>query len=155
MYLEFIWIRWNQRSFGISTHVKISIIVLSFICGLLIISAAMTFYLFPNAPFNTENQSVEFEIQPGNSVGALLRQLHSDHVISFYQSVLFRFYIKSERAERKIQAGEYQFLKNTTPKALLKKWTKGEVILYPVTFPEGITLNTAVKSATGKFIFWT
>ena len=36
-------------------------------------------------------------------------------------------------------------MKNTTPKALLKKWTKGEVILYPVTFPEGITLNTAVK----------
>lgn len=96
-------------------------------------------------PLATQSTLVQYEIHPGSGVNAILRQLRSQDILSFYQSFLFRLYISFHDAENKIQAGEYRIAKNTTPEALLQKWIKGEVILYPVTFPEGITSKTAVS----------
>ena len=40
----------------------------------------------------------------------------------------------------KIQAGEYVFKKDTSPQIILDKLVKGEVHLYPLTFPEGYNM---------------
>lgn len=96
-------------------------------------------------PLATQSTLVEYEILPGSSVNAILKQLRSQEILSFYQSCLFRLYISSQHAQKKIQAGEYRIAKNTTPQALLQKLITGEVILYPITFPEGITSKAAIS----------
>lgn len=108
-------------------------------------SLGIGFYFFPKVPLSTQSTVIECEFYPGSSVKAILKQLRSHGVLSFYQSFLFRLYIASQHAEKKIQAGEYCIAKNATPEALLQKWIKGEVILYPITFPEGITVKSALS----------
>lgn len=61
------------------------------------------------------------------------------------QSFLFQIWIRSQGTGKKIQAGEYRFTKNITPRALMQKWLKGDVVLYSVTIPEGVTLQTFVN----------
>lgn len=85
------------------------------------------------------------EIYPGSSVKVILKQLRSQGILSFYQSFLFRLYIALQHAQKKIQAGEYYIANDITPETLLQKWINGEVILYSITFPEGITLKLALS----------
>lgn len=104
----------------------------------------VSFYFFPTVPLSTQSTIIEHNITPGSSVNVILKQLRSQGILSFYQSFLFKLYIVSQHAQKKIQAGEYRLAKNTTPQALLQKWIKGDVVLYSVTFPEGITLQSAM-----------
>lgn len=71
-----------------------------------------------------------------------MKQLQSQNVINGFQLLLFRAYIRLQGAQAKVQAGEYRFPQNITPKALLQKWIKGDVILYAIIIPEGATLST-------------
>lgn len=87
---------------------------------------------------------IELHLAKGSSVNLLLKKLKAGKVLSPVQVGLFRAWIRWQDAEKKIQAGEYRFRKNITPRALLQKWVKGDVILYSVTLPEGITLSQGV-----------
>jgi UPF0755 protein len=91
---------------------------------------------------NSQATLVEIELTKGSNVKTHLKQLQSKHVLNALQSWLFLAYIRLQGAQTTIQAGEYRFPLNITPKALLEKWVKGDVILYAVTVPEGVTLTT-------------
>jgi UPF0755 protein len=113
--------------------------------SLLGVSAFLSFYFFPKAPLSYHHEQIEFEILPGESVRGILKRLKTEKILSSYQAFLFKYYIRSLHAEKKIQAGEYKIWKDLTPQALLQKWMKGDVILYSVTFPEGITAQAAIQ----------
>ena len=48
---------------------------------------------------------------------------------------------KSQSADRKVQAGEYALNPGMTPAEILSKLLNGEVLLHPLTIPEGLTIT--------------
>jgi UPF0755 protein len=48
---------------------------------------------------------------------------------------------KSQSADRKVQAGEYELNPGMTPAEILSKLLNGEVLLHPLTIPEGLTIT--------------
>ncbi|ACE86155.1 endolytic transglycosylase MltG [Cellvibrio japonicus] len=87
-----------------------------------------------------------YELKPGQSLGHLAAQLGADGVLE--HPVLLRVYGRLQNAH-KIHAGEYRFDVGATPKSLVSKLLKGEVILYQVTIVEGWTYAQALD-AVGK-----
>lgn len=47
---------------------------------------------------------------------------------------------KSQSADRKVHAGEYELNAGMTPSEILSKLLSGQVLLHPLTIPEGLTL---------------
>jgi UPF0755 protein len=48
---------------------------------------------------------------------------------------------KSQSADRKVQAGEYELNPGMTPAEILSKLLNGEVLFHPLTIPEGLTIT--------------
>jgi UPF0755 protein len=48
---------------------------------------------------------------------------------------------KSQSVDRKVQAGEYELNPGMTPAEILSKLLNGEVLLHPLTIPEGLTIT--------------
>ena len=48
---------------------------------------------------------------------------------------------KSQSADRKVHAGEYELNPGMTPAEILSKLLNGQVLLHPLTIPEGLTLT--------------
>ena len=54
--------------------------------------------------------------------------------------VVFVLFGKSQSAERKIHAGEYELNPSMVPAEILSKLLLGQVVLHPITIPEGLTI---------------
>lgn len=101
--------------------------------------------VFARMPLSFQKQTVIFEVPKGASVQTLVKQLRREGIVSAWQATLLRYWIRWEGKMRSLQAGEYAIPRNITPRALLKKWVKGDVIYHAVTFSEGITFKEALK----------
>ena len=55
--------------------------------------------------------------------------------------VVFVLFGKSQSAERKIHAGEYELNPSMVPAEILSKLLLGQVVLHPITIPEGLTIS--------------
>jgi UPF0755 protein len=53
---------------------------------------------------------------------------------------VFVLFGKSQSAERKVHAGEYELNPGMTPAEILSKLLNGQVLLHPLTIPEGLTV---------------
>ncbi len=56
-------------------------------------------------------------------------------------SPIFVLFGKSQSADRKVHAGEYELNPGMTPAEILSKLLNGQVLLHPLTIPEGLTLT--------------
>src|SRR5437879_8795230 len=56
-------------------------------------------------------------------------------------SSIFVLFGKSQSADRKVHAGEYELNPGMTPAEILSKLLNGQVLLHPLTIPEGLTLT--------------
>lgn len=54
---------------------------------------------------------------------------------------VFVLFGKSQSAERKIHAGEYELNPSMVPAEILSKLLLGQVVLHPITIPEGLTIS--------------
>jgi UPF0755 protein len=54
---------------------------------------------------------------------------------------VFVLFGKSQSAERKVHAGEYELNPGMTPAEILSKLLNGQVLLHPLTIPEGLTID--------------
>jgi UPF0755 protein len=54
---------------------------------------------------------------------------------------VFVLFGKSQFADRKVHAGEYELNPGMTPAEILSKLLNGQVLLHPLTIPEGLTLT--------------
>ncbi|HSX49856.1 MAG TPA: endolytic transglycosylase MltG [Cellvibrio sp.] len=95
------------------------------------------------APLEIPEQGYVYELKSGHSLGHLAQDLGNDGVLSHPR--LLRLYARFNNAN-KIHAGEYFFSQGTTPKSLLQKLIKGDVVLYQVTFVEGWTAKQALAA---------
>src|SRR5574342_1051265 len=53
----------------------------------------------------------------------------------------FILFGKSQSADRKIHAGEYELNPSMVPAEILSKLLSGQVVLHPITIPEGLTIS--------------
>jgi UPF0755 protein len=92
---------------------------------------------------NIDSEGYNYELKPGQSLGHLAYALERDAVMVHPR--LLRLYARVTDLN-KIHAGEYFFPQGTTPKTLLEKLIKGDVVLHQVTFVEGWTYRQALAA---------
>ena len=64
-----------------------------------------------------------------------------EHERLIKSSSIFVLIGKSQSADRKVHAGEYELNPGMTPAEILSKLLNGQVLLHPLTIPEGLTLT--------------
>lgn len=90
------------------------------------------------------------EVLPGQDAGTILRDLESRGVLS--NAFLTRLYLVRVLGDPPLRAGEYRFDTPLTAPEVLGKLVAGEVVTYPVTIVEGLTLEeTAAHLASEGF----
>jgi len=117
----------------------------SFLLAAAVISyAAIDLYQYMNSPIRKTNpQSAFFTIEPGDDFDRIKQTLQTANLIEspFKLELIARL----KGFERKIQAGEYRLSNQMTPVELLEALTRGRVILYRVTIPEGFNIHQVAK----------
>ncbi len=78
-------------------------------------------------------------IQPGSGVVTIGRRLVDAGVVRDVR--VFRWAVWRRSATRRLQAGEYQFDRPVSAVDVVEKLARGEVHLWPITFPEGLTIT--------------
>ncbi|MBK51892.1 MAG: hypothetical protein CMQ45_05865 [Gammaproteobacteria bacterium] len=102
------------------------------------------------APIASLGSGKAFEVEPGDSLASISRNLVSDQIL--VSSSLFRFMALWRGVEAHLQAGEYQFEPGESQADVLQKLIDGEVRQYRVTFIEGWRFSDvmdALSSADG------
>jgi UPF0755 protein len=85
-----------------------------------------------------EGEECLVTIEPGMSVAAIGARLVSAGVVIDARS--FRWAVWRSGAARRLQAGEYRFAAPVSARRVTDMLARGEVALWPVTFPEGLTI---------------
>jgi UPF0755 protein len=79
------------------------------------------------------------DLEPGLGVTAIGRRLAEAGVVP--DVWLFRWEVWRRDATRRLQAGEYRFDRPLSVAEVVDKLARGDVQLWPVTFPEGLTIG--------------
>ena len=82
---------------------------------------------FMSSPVDVPDDGVTFAIAPGSSFSAVAERLMEQGIID--DTTPFRLYARWTGQANAIQAGEYGIAPGTTPRALLEKFTSGDVRL--------------------------
>ncbi len=90
---------------------------------------------FLSTPVTVAEGGTTFDIRPGSSFGEVSRQLEQAGIIR--SADLLRWYARWTGTAGSVQAGEYLIEAGTTPVALVKQFTSGNVQLYSFTIIEG------------------
>ena len=90
-------------------------------------------------PFGSPSQRQVLKIPVGSSFSDAARLLHQRNLIK--SDWAFQWMGRFLGADRSIIPGEYEFVGGMAPADVLDKITKGEVVQYAVTIPEGYSLD--------------
>lgn len=95
--------------------------------------------------------AVTVDVPPGEDARAIARRLRAAGLLEHELPFLVHLRL-SGRASR-LHAGEYRFGERPTPRELLDALVSGDVVLHPLTVPEGLTLRDlrAMLVATGRW----
>jgi UPF0755 protein len=105
--------------------------------GLVVVLWA-TIYVHFLAPPSWERHSRVVTLPAGTSFHDIARILEDNGIIRDHRS--FYLLARLEDAIPKVKAGEYEVHTGMTPKEVLSKLVRGDVIKYPITIPEGYNL---------------
>lgn len=129
-----------------------------FLAGLLLVmlAAAAAFAAYAWAqqrletPYAAHAGDVELSVEPGTAATRILERLAARGVIR--DAWLARIYLVYQLGDPPLQAGEYRFEGALSTPEVLRKLIRGEVVTYPVTVIEGLTLaETADVLAAAGF----
>jgi len=107
------------------------------LAGIMLVIAA-TGYVHFLAPPSWERHTKVLAIQAGMGFRDIARVLEENGIIRDRSS--FYLLARMEEAIPRVKAGEYEMNTNMTPRMVLSKLVRGDVIKYPITIPEGFTL---------------
>lgn len=110
-------------------------IALSFGIPLLLFALLLSIYI--HTPKRANDRRVA--IEKGMGVQKISQTLASQGIVHF--PFLFRIYVQLSREGRGLQAGDYLFNEENTPKEVLVQLTHGKVLLVKVRIVEGWTLQ--------------
>jgi UPF0755 protein len=109
---------------------------LLFLVILLLIVSAVYFLI---TPAEEEGMEQVVFVREGLSLKEVASELEKKNIIG--NKALFGLWGKIMGSSRRIKAGEYRLSPNMPPIKILEILTAGVVITYPVTFPEGYTIE--------------
>jgi UPF0755 protein len=93
-----------------------------------------------NLPYaGWQGEYVDVELAAGMDAGSMLDHLHGAGVIR--NSKLVRGWLRLFGGSKALQAGEYRFSEAASPLEVLRRLSKGDVLLRAVTIPEGLSLQ--------------
>ena len=118
------------------------LVVLAFLCTL-----AFRFVYLP-AGTGAERTVV---IPQGSGTQEIAHLLQQENLIR--SAFGFRVLARLNRADAHLRAGEYRLSPTMRPENIIRKLTKGEVITYPVTVPEGYTAERIAMLMEEKGLF--
>ncbi len=99
-----------------------------------------TIYLNKSGPLTQEKDVI---IEKGISVFKISETLWENGVIKHPD--LFTAITFITRKNKKLKAGEYKFTVGISPREVLRKLSKGEVLIHSLTVPEGLTKYQVIK----------
>ncbi|MBD3413579.1 MAG: endolytic transglycosylase MltG [Candidatus Aminicenantes bacterium] len=102
-----------------------------------------------NLPKNCLSPTTAFEVEKGSSVSSIARKLKNENIIKKKWPFLLAY--KLFYSPQNLIAGEYRFHCSVSAKQALKKIINGEIILHPVTIPEGLTLKETADLLSQKY----
>ena len=100
----------------------------------------------PVIPTEAHPPSKVVVIPDGSAFQHVAALLERERLIK--SSTAFVLFGKSQSADRKIHAGEYELNPGMTPAEILSKLISGQVLLHALTFPEGLTITQIADSAS-------
>lgn len=117
---------------------KHSAMFVLFVVVLLGLGGGVAFYTHLQ-PVGDSSQGMVLDVPEGASLSEVARLLHERHLIKSEWAFVWtgRFL----GSDRKIIPGEYALHGGMKPAKILSKMTKGEVVRYAVTIPEGFSVN--------------
>jgi len=83
------------------------------------------------------------DIPKGSGLSAISKNLLDSGVIVNYK--VFVLYVMKEGWQDELKAGEYRFEKGSTMSDVVKKIVGGDVVIYRVTIPEGLTVKEVAR----------
>lgn len=98
---------------------------------------AMRLQKFLDTPVTVPEAGVAFEIESGASFGSIATALEQRGIIA--SGRMLRMHARWAEQANRVQAGEYFIDAGTTPRELLRQFTRGAVRLYSFTIIEGWT----------------
>lgn len=103
-------------------------------------SATLLFFLhIANSPSFPEGVTKIIIIEPGQSVANIARVLAREQIVQY--PFLFKLLVVLHDNQSRLQAGEYRLSGAASPRAVMDKLVRGEVVLHRVTIPEGWTVR--------------
>ncbi len=107
---------------------------LLFLAALLLCAALGYFFITPAEKGDRKQLVI---VKEGLSLKEVAGELDRKEIIT--SKTLFELWAELLGYSRNIKAGEYELGSHMSPKRILEKLIKGEVITYPITVPEGFT----------------
>lgn len=111
--------------------------------SLVLFTFLFRFWVFLHTPGSLDTGAKEVAIQQGMSADAISRALASQGIVS--DARFFSVLCWYRKAAQKLKAGEYAFLRLSTPDQILEQITAGRVIVHKVTLPEGSTVKDVAR----------
>ncbi len=106
----------------------------------------MSLFFFSQNYYNNSGplgQNTNIIIKPGTSLINISKELGSANIIKY--PYLFVLIAKISNLSDRIQAGEYEFTREISPKSVLKKMASGKTFVRKLTIPEGFTVSQILK----------
>lgn len=112
--------------------------ILSALLALLLLAVAALCYSFMlyHQPGGT-GETKTVVIPTGSGARALLKQLHAEGLLPRFELVAVPIFLTADY--KALKAGEYEFASGMSPKQIIEKISRGEVVVHKVTIPEGRT----------------
>ncbi|MCX7829885.1 MAG: endolytic transglycosylase MltG [Acidobacteria bacterium] len=133
---------------------RFSLIVTSFFLLFFSILLLFTFLVVKeiNTPYKGYEGSKYFIVQRGEKSGKILERLYSEKIVKRQYPIKIAYAFSFKK--KTLKAGVYLFDKPLSPKEILTKLEKGEVVLIKLTLREGLTIEEFARElsqATGSF----
>lgn len=118
------------------------------IVGILLYAA---FYSYIENPVDSEEKTLEIEINRGTNFSGVVNLLEDGGLITNKKFFLLLAHVKG--APKNIRAGEYELNSLMSPRQIIDKLMKGRVKVYHVSIPEGFTVSQiASRLASEKIV---
>ncbi len=118
---------------------KILFIVIPFLILILLIGVGLfgIFHYIHSVPSVSQDTAVD--INRGEGLKSIALKLRQNGVVA--NENLFILYVMYEGLQDRLKAGEYRFESGSTMSQVVEKLAKGDVVIYKVTIPEGLTAS--------------
>lgn len=90
-----------------------------------------------------QGQAVDVELPAGLDAGAMLERLAAAGVVR--NPRVLRAWLAARGGAERLHAGEYRFERPASPLEVLRRLRAGDVLLHPLTIPEGLTLAEVAR----------